>query len=217
MLVAHDNSWVMAMPSKCGSSGMYNLQKATNFCRAVGAWHGGYKMDFKERNIVETCKARLLLVREPLSRLVSLYWFIINEHYQEFTRKCLGLPWFSLGKQGDHTTAFNLFCEWLPSSEAQRHRMFWLFSGYVNRFKPTRLIRMETDLERFLRKEGGKELSKVYSTVGRNQGRGKPIEETVGSLSDRAVSVLLGEYCSLKIPRLGLAYSIPPRLNDRTG
>lgn len=207
MLRAKDNSWVMAMPSKCGSTGMYHLQKHTDFCDNVGGWHGGWKMDKKEQSMVQPCRQRLLLVREPLSRYVSLYWFILNRHYKEFTRHTEHLEWFRRGEAGDTGESFDLFIRWVgdPTSTASKCRMFWTFEGYARNLKPHHLVRMEYDLISRLRTIGaalpkdhpyhGDALAERYREVGKNRGKGRLLEDTVPAKSSEGMlAVLRREY-----------------------
>lgn len=194
-MLTDNKKWIMSLPSKCGSSRFYYMQeKYPKFAKRLGDWHGGDGTGDHEENL-KRFKTRLLLLRDPLNRMVSTFWFMLTQEPGKSKR----FDWWQ--KQD-----FNAFSEWVLDHRANAERrlaMLRPLRKYYNHFKPTHLILLE-EVDNIWPFVGHQWMEIYYSTRKRATTRRKSVKETVRKkLVPRFKDWLLEDYHTLDV------YEIP--------
>lgn len=131
MILANDNSWVMCTPTKVGSTSLEatlinRLKIAHNIFQESPYQHGP---KYQHGAMYHGKAERILIVRHPLERWSSIYWFMVKRNI--FLKK--------------YAHDINLWTEeWLKSREVDKHRM-WNMSlvDYHKIFKPKKIFKQE--------------------------------------------------------------------------
>lgn len=205
MLVANDKSWVLCCPPKCGTTGIQTLAKKTKFCQYHPHFHAPVSTDCsnKEWDLINSCKRRYILVRDPLKRMISLFWYVNNlPSNREALKK-----WISgnvLEKKHkwqeecntDPVNSFDLFCRYVEDNQYRTFErpMVRSLHTYIQMYNPDEVITMEEDLIPFI-KSFGNEIFERYNKVGKNKGKGFHFDH---KLSEESLIFIKQEYTSIR-------------------
>lgn len=172
MIAAINDAWVICTPTKVGT---YSLEGTL-----IDRLNVGYKITPRHRPDVPECvprtAKRLIVVRHPLDRWASMYWFIVRE-----TGKGIWLEKFS------HD--INVFCEeWLRRRKEDPHWM-WTDSQAEHNdvFQADVFFKQEDDLQRLV-----DYLGYDIRVSHRNETQGRPsVDETLAALEPKNLQAVL--------------------------
>lgn len=201
MLIQTDNRWVLCCPPKTGSTRLLRLAHNSGFCQIGGHTHGPVH---KEREtdldwqIINRCHTRIMLVRHPLDRLVSLFWYIVHRKANPELIEWIGDEQFMSKAKSKPKIAFSDFCEFLIGNQEATYtfRPFLrTLDNYHNLFKPDILLPLELGYLHWLKQNDTKGLKLVarYNQTGSNKGDRKSIEKTVGLLTKNTKTMITDE------------------------
>ncbi len=118
-----DRTLLIATPSKCGSERLIKTLTRTGLAVHIPEKHGWRQED--------GYGCRALLVRDPLERWVSTYWWIKSTPTLQGYRQLAKVM-----------SSFKTFTEWL-AQRASRSYVFQPLTRYIEEFNPERFIPLE--------------------------------------------------------------------------
>lgn len=176
MLLDYKYRWVVCTPSKTGSTAL-----EASF-RGLGA----LKLSPRHRCDIDMgAPLKILIVRHPVERLVSMYHFLTTERTgKAYGSKCRSFAEFLDKLHEDYETDVQrgLDRPWRRGGYAYDHRLFTMrLHEYADLWKPTRVVRLEDGLDEVHRLVGSRHTVKhVWPSSDTNRGKRPGVDETIG-------------------------------------
>lgn len=170
---------IVSVPSKCGWQRFYGtLVKKAGIARNILPNHG-------DDQHADEFKRRVLIVRDPLDRTVSQYYYV----------KYANRKWVRLN---EHFKTFYRFTKFLTTEERNRSFMFQPLHEFVENFDPHLIIEQERIEERW-EEAFPKDILPIYQKTSKHgTPTRRPIEETISKVHPDFIDYLKVEYGYLK-------------------
>lgn len=181
MIGCLDKSRLIAMPTKCGTERLKStLVKKAKVAIELKHDHGWIQYSGYEQ--------RMLLVRDPMERWVSTYWWLKSTEANQGFKHIVG----------DCLESFYAFAA-LVSTQPSNAYVFQPLCKYVDEFEPHRLQPLETILMDW-NKVFGRKLKETYVNTAPHKTRDrKSYNDTVKKLPKSFLSYVEMEYDALQI------------------